>query len=102
MVMSRHMPPSPGDFLHNALTGEELAPNGREGDGREEVIDLTPLGSTLSLEAGVVGIALTHARKVVALRTYVRFRRHQSRGVGAAGNNLLTVPPEVAEGSTEA
>jgi hypothetical protein len=33
--------------------------------GREEVIDLTPLGSTLSLEAGVVGIALTHARKVV-------------------------------------
>jgi hypothetical protein len=35
MVMSRHMPPSPGDFLHNALTGEELAPNGREPRVRE-------------------------------------------------------------------
>ena len=30
------------------------------------MIDLTPLGSTLSLKAGVVGITLTHAGKVVA------------------------------------
>lgn len=33
------------------------------------MIDLTPLGSTFSLKAGVVSIALTHAGKVVACGT---------------------------------
>lgn len=68
------------------------------------MIDLTPLGSTLSLKAGVVGIALTHAGEVVACGTNIRldFETSIAWGWRSRGYDLLTVPPEVAEGSTEA
>jgi hypothetical protein len=60
--------------------------------------DLTALGGTLSLEAGVVVVTLTDAGKVEACRYC------QTLSLGACGSRgcvLLTVPPEVAEGGTE-
>lgn len=67
------------------------------------LIDLTPLSSTLSLEAGVVGIALTNAGEVEACRTDTWSGIESLSRVDwrAAGDDLLTVPPEVTEGSTE-
>jgi hypothetical protein len=61
--------------------------------------DLTALGGTLSLEAGVVGIALTDAGEVVSCTENGQI---SGRSHGATtGDVLLTVPPEVAESGTE-
>lgn len=56
------------------------------------MIDLTPLGSTLSLEAGVVGIALTHAGKVVSCErnTWLDFK--PSIGWGLAQPGIIYLP----------
>jgi hypothetical protein len=98
MVTSRHTPPSLGDFLDKKRTGAERA--GRRWSRGDR---FNPAGQHARPRGGRSRYR-AHARGEGGSLwdTHVRFRGHQSRGVGAAGNNILTVPPEVAEGSTEA
>jgi hypothetical protein len=51
-------------------------------------IDLTALGGTLSLEAGVVGITLTDAGKVEACRGFCQTMSLGARGLSMTGDGF--------------
>jgi hypothetical protein len=61
--------PIHGQFSRNALTKKRTGAEWAEEDDRMRfATDLTALGGTLSLEAGVVGVTLTDAGKVEACK----------------------------------